>query len=50
MAPGLYQKCLFDQPNKVEIAVSEDHELVRLSKEMNWSDLILQAMEIEEAE
>lgn len=42
--PG--QPCLFDQPTKVKINLGKDHELVRLTKTLNWDELMEIAIDI----
>jgi hypothetical protein len=48
MAMYLGQRSLFIQPTKIKINLSTDHELVRLTKVLNWDELIEIAMSIRE--
>ena len=42
------QESLFAENMQLRITVSEEHERVRLSKEIDWDELIDQAIEIRE--
>ena len=46
MANYLGQRYLFDQPTKVKINLSKDHEWVKLTDTLNWDELIEIAMDI----
>lgn len=48
MGIALRQRCLFDQPTRVRINLSKDHELVRLTKVLNWDELMEIAIDIRE--
>ncbi|MBI4926091.1 MAG: hypothetical protein HY843_09220, partial [Bdellovibrio sp.] len=46
MTDSYRQVELFAQATKINIALDENHELVRFTKEIDWDDLIEEVMEI----